>query len=66
MRGKSTSERNLSGVGCNFRVFQGQTKPRFFQGLPGFVGHPVVEFTVKNIYWLSRNCIWQHEAIMAL
>jgi len=47
MRGKFASEHNFSGVGRNFRVFkgifQGQTKSRDFQGLPGFpgfVGHP--------------------------
>ena len=33
MRGKSPSEHNFSGAGCNFRVFQGQTKSRVFQGL---------------------------------
>ena len=45
MHGESALEHNFSGVGCNFRVlqgiFQGQTKSRVFQGLPGFVGHPV-------------------------
>ena len=53
MRGKSTSEHNLSGEGCNFRVsrvfFLGQTKSRVFQGLPGFVGHPVLTYML--LWW---------------
>jgi len=47
MCGKSTSDHNFSGVGCNFKFsrvfFQGQIKSRVFQGLPGvpgIVGHP--------------------------
>ena len=44
MRGKSASEHNFSGVGCNFRVFQGifpgANNIKGFQALPGFVGHP--------------------------
>jgi len=38
MHGKSASEHNCSGVGCNFRVFQGQITSRVF------VGHPVNMF----------------------
>ena len=45
--GKSASEHTFSGVGCNVRVFQGifqgQRKSRVFQGLPGFVDHPVYD-----------------------
>ena len=44
MCGKSASEHNFSGVGCNFRVFQGicpgANKIQGFQGLRGFFGHP--------------------------
>ena len=54
MHGKSNSEHNFSGVGCNFRFsrvfFQGKQNPGFFKsllGLPGFVGHP--EYPTKDI-----------------
>ena len=49
MHGKSASEYNFSGVGCNFRVFQGQRKSRVFQGLPGFAGHPDVNYTYVRL-----------------
>ena len=46
MHGKSVSEHNFSGMGCNFRVLQGifpgANKIQSLQGLPGFVGHPVL------------------------
>ena len=55
MHGKSASEHNFSGVGCNFRAFQGtfpgankiqglSESSRVFQslpGFPGFVGYPI-------------------------
>ena len=56
MHRKSASEHNFSGVGCNFRVFQGifveANKIQGFQGLPGFlgfVGHPKVDMLRKSL-----------------
>ena len=42
MHGKSVSEHNFSGMGCNFRVVQGQTQSMVYQGLSGLAGHPAL------------------------
>ena len=57
---KSASEHNFSGVGCNVRVFQGispwANTIQGFQGLPGFVGHPVNSSLANyNVYCLHLN-----------